>query len=204
MMMSVNDIVHVIDDTDRQARVDALSVAGYAVTADRPLYVHNKAQAAGKELQRTINGTDWYTFEDTPLSRFVYRNVATSIPSGAPTVLSSWTSGSGDGNPAGIAYLGVGVFQVPSAGVYAISGCVTFNVNGAGRREAQLNVNAAQHASGLAPANSGQLVQCVLPATNVLLSAGDQLSLSAYQNSGGAITTLASSSFNTFSIARVG
>jgi hypothetical protein len=51
-------IVPVRDNTHRGVVATAL-----APTADNPLYVHNKAQAAGTELQRTIDGTTWVTFD---------------------------------------------------------------------------------------------------------------------------------------------
>jgi hypothetical protein len=78
MMMSVNDIVHVDDDTARQALVDGLVAAGYTINADNPLYVHNKAQADGKQLQSTVDGSTWNTYVAGSDTGWVARSIGTA------------------------------------------------------------------------------------------------------------------------------
>jgi len=147
LSLSVNDIVHVADNTARATLVSDLAVAGYTVNADNPLYVHNKGQAAGKQLQSTVDGSTWNT------------HVATSdtgwfTPAGSPggwnssnsvRVKDGWATINVNLTAASIRAAGTitGVMNADSRWAHTVSGGVWFLVNGPEIYRAIVSINGA-------------------------------------------------------------
>lgn len=85
----------------------------------------------------------------------------------------------------------------PWAGWYELAGGIGFATNGTGTRVGQFTVNGTAQglSSVIAIANASANILVPLKTIRVLLAAGDAVALSALQNSGGSLSTVAQGSY---------
>lgn len=96
-------------------------------------------------------------------------------------------------------------YTVQVAGVYLLAACVQFTPNATGDRSLVFQQNGGAIAGGEAVATAGSTVTTGLTGSvEVTCSVGDQLKVTAYQSSGGALTTSISGGGSCFSILFMG
>lgn len=96
---SLYSIIPVANTTERAAIVSALATAGRPVSSSSPLTVYRADAASHSRVERSINGTDWFTDSAgtgiiAPLGgagQNVGTNVESALSVGTPTKNSGWT-----------------------------------------------------------------------------------------------------------------
>lgn len=98
-----------------------------------------------------------------------------------------------------------GVFTVPASGLYCLSSMITFTANATANRIAYYKINSTGYigSAGIS-ANTVGNRSSLNGSTIYQLKAGDTITLTAYQNTGGALTLFANAEENYFSIHRIG
>ncbi len=86
MSLSIRDVVYVADTTARAAVVSAMASAGKTIGSAEPLYVHRGDAGAGRELEYSVDGTNFKTVATSALS------APYSIAAGSVTVSISASS----------------------------------------------------------------------------------------------------------------
>lgn len=88
-------------------------------------------------------------------------------------------------------------YVVPVAGIYRLSGAVTWTNNATGVRAAEFmkNGSALSGTNVWQPASSANFLTVTLPAYNVQCAVGDYLEIGGYQNSGAALATVIGGSY---------
>jgi len=118
-------------------------------------------------------------------------NTASSTPASASYDPQGWFNNANDS------------IDIGQDGFYCITANVAFAANATGRRAVTLVLNGAGTGSvqvGASPTGGTNLSVT----TNLYLFAGDQVTVNAFQNSGGALNTIASAGFPVLSVGRIG
>lgn len=140
------------------------------------------------------------SFYDNKPTATLYENAVFSVPNNpSPYTPVTWQVASEDnwGGHSGVT--NPSRYTVQVAGTYRVSGVVTFSSNATGTRAADLQKNGVRFPSNSSGASFVQAVAGFLsvqvPATNIVCAVGDYIEMGAFQNSGGALNTVAGASY---------
>ncbi len=159
--------------------------------------------SAGQSLRLDSGGRtfEWHTMGG---GCRVYNSGAISIPDAVATAL-TFDSERSDAEGMHSTLVSSGRLTATAAGVYAISGHVSFASNATGRRTVYVRLNGSSYiAVDKRAAISGDATQMSI-AVMYPLVAGDYVELVVYQNAGGALNVDAASAYSPeFGMARIG
>ena len=173
------------------------SLAGgpiYATTAARDAaipapFVGQRAFVSGTNVNYQYNGTAWVSpqaLSVPPLCR-AYQSANTSIANNSTTTL-SYNAENYDTDSMHSITTNTSRITIVTAGVYAITAGITWDINATGIRVINLRINAATNIAFATQTNNGAsnfTEQTV--STHYSLAAAEYVETTVYQNSGGAL-----------------
>jgi hypothetical protein len=184
-LLSVKDPIPTANTTTRATLITTLGALTPAITAStsNPIYVWRADAGSGRELELTVDGTNWRTVVSGNVSGHAARATAGAVADSTVTNF-SWDAPTLAG---GMTCASNTTFTVPVAGRYLVTFSLPWAVSASGYRSAWVFKNGSTRV--LEDDSAGSSVAGVyVKGSRVLdLAASDTLALQAYQTSGGSL-----------------
>lgn len=150
--------------------------------ASGPVAMGDRVLLARQRRRLTIVANP--TAQALPRPRRMNKPDSQPIATATNVTVVGWASGTGDpGNVAGGIRYGGGLFTVPVAGVYALSGSMRWASNSTGERQLQVRHNGAQRETLVMAASSDSRARGSISVA-IYCAAGDTLAVGVRQTSG--------------------